>query len=71
MKLVFVLAEWFPKMLGINLFQVMQIIWAFRIYAFVDAEKLTAFLLLQGVTAMRTAQNMCCGEFVIDGVEDS
>ena len=57
MELVFVLAIWLRQMFLVNLLEVVQIIWTFRVGAFMYNEVLAVFLMNKSMRAMRTSKN--------------
>ena len=57
MELVFVLATWLRQMFLVNLLEVVQIIWTFRVGAFMYNEVLAVFLMNKSMRAMRTSKN--------------
>ena len=57
MELIFIFAIVLVQMLFINLFEVMQIVGAFRIHAFMDDEVFTVFLVNKTVIAMRALED--------------
>ena len=65
MELIFVFAIVLIQMFFINLFEVVQIIRAFRIHTFMDDEVFAVFLVNKAVIAMRTLQDGGFGITVI------
>ncbi len=57
MEHVFVLAIWLRQMFLVNLLEVVQIIWTFRVGAFMYNEVLAVFLMNKSMRAMRTSKN--------------
>lgn len=58
MKLVFVFAVWLIKVLFLNLFEVLKIIGAFLVDAFVNSKMLAVFLGNKNMIAVRTAKRV-------------
>ena len=56
MEFVFIFTIVFLKMFFVHLFEVVQIVRAFRIYTFMNAEKFTVFLSNKGVTTVRAGE---------------
>ena len=57
MELIFIFAIVLVQMLFINLFEVMQIVRAFRIHAFMDDKVFAVFLVNKAVIAMRALED--------------
>ena len=57
MELVIIFTVRLGKMLFINLFKIVKIVWTFGINTFVYSEKLAVFLGNKSMRAMRTAQS--------------
>ena len=66
MEFIFIFAIILSQVLFIHLFQVVEVIRAFRIHAFVENEVFAFFLWDEGIAAVRTAQ-FYGGEAAFDG----
>ena len=64
MKLIFVFAIIFGKVSFIDLFEIVEIIRAFRIHTFMNDKVLPVFLLTKSMATMRAAQSDLFGKTV-------
>ena len=69
MELVFVFPVIFLEIFFINLFEIVKVIRALGIYAFVEHKVFTILFMNQGVTAVRTLQRYGLGKTVFVGRE--
>lgn len=62
MELVFVFAVWLIKVLFLNFFEVLKVIGAFLVDAFVNGKMLAVFLGNKNMIAIRTAKRVQFGK---------
>lgn len=58
MQLVFIFAIVLREVYLIDLFEVMQVIWTFRVYAFMDEELFPLFFPCKGMGAVRAPERV-------------